>query len=664
MLVVAGLLVLAGAAVADYALGPDRAWRRTAPHLLCSAAAVLFLVAGMRAVLAGGTSVGIGDWLAAGSAHLRADALAGLFLSVAGAVGFPVALGFAGWSIPNRRRRGLGALHALTVAAVVLVVLSDNVFVFYFAWEGLTVAFFLLAGFDRAEEGRTRASLLTLGIGKVGGACLLLGFLLLAGRSGSLLVTQWHTVPAGVLRDSAYALLMAGFFAKVGVAPLQIWMPSGYAAAPGPARALMAAVASLAGFYGLWRALDELGSPPSWLAVLVLFVAALTALLGVAHAAVQQDLRRVIAYSSVENGGLIVTGYGVALLGAVVGESRLLAVGLVAASLQMVAHAVAKSSLFLSAANIEAAAGTGSLDELAGLGRELPWSGTAFGLGTLTLAGLPPTAGFVSEWFILESLMQQFRLSDLTFKLALAIAGALVALTAGFSAVAFVRILGLTILGSYRRRGERDVNRRDVGFLGRAGLSLLAAGCVALAAFTPWEIRFLANGLAPIVPADTTRQALASPWVLGPVYRGFSVLSPSWLVIELPAMALAVTVGALALSRGRLRRVRRVPAWRSATGGVVGEDRYTEFGYANPARRVLANVLRTRTELEPAEEAQLRYSVDVVEVVEHYLYTPIRRPLAAVARAAKRLQSGRLEAYLTYMLLTLIAVIALVVAMR
>jgi hypothetical protein len=184
-------------------------------------------------------------------------------------------------------------------------------------------------------------------------------------------------------------------------------------------------------------------------------------------------------------------------------------------------------------------------------------------------------------------------------------------------------------------------------------------------------------GLAPVVGADTTRSALATPWVLGPVYPEFSVLSPSWLAIELPIMAGLVALAAFLVSRGRLVKVRRVPAWRSATGGVIGEDRYTEFGYANPTRRVLANLLRTRSQLTEHDDqtavtgagtdqpvAQLDYKTDVVEVVEQYLYNPIHRPLAAVVRAVKSLQSGRFEHYLAYMLVTLIALLIVVVALR
>jgi hypothetical protein len=271
--------------------------------------------------------------------------------------------------------------------------------------------------------------------------------------------------------------------------------------------------------------------------------------------------------------------------------------------------------------------------------------------------------------------MQQIRVSNLAFELAMAIAGALVALTAGFAAVAFVSILGLTILGSYQRRGERR-RLREAGPVGRIGLSLLAGGCLAPAALAPWEIRLIAHGLAPITPAAVTRGALGSPWVLGPVYQGFSVLSPSWLAIELPLLVIVVVAVAWVASGGRLTKVRRVPAWRSATAGVVGESRYTEFAYANPTRRVLANVLRTRAELRRLdrgesliagrvedETAELGYSVDVVEVVEQYVYSPVRQRIALLGRLARRLQSGRLEAYLAYMLVALVALIVVVLTL-
>ena len=475
-------------------------------------------------------------------------------------------------------------------------------------------------------------------------------------------------------------LLLAGFAVKVGLVPFQVWLPRGYAAAPGPARAIMAGVAVNVGFYGLWRTLGLLGPPPAAVTGTLLILASLTAVLGIAHAAVQPSLQRVIAYSSVENTGLILAGFGVALVGASIASRGLVAVGLLAGTLQVIAHTAAKSLLFASSSGIEAARRTDDLDDLRGSARLVPWSGTGLAIGSLTLAGLPPTAGFVSEWFLLEALMQQFRVPGLGDRLVLAITGAAVALTAGFAGVTFVRLIGLVVLGRARQADAGE--GREFGPAGRAGLVVLGVACLAAAALTPLEIRLIAAGLSPVLPQAAVAAALKSPWVLQPVFAGFSILSPSWLWVVMPALFAVVAVVAWQASGRRLLRVRRVPAWRSATAGVSGHDSYTAFGFANPTRRVLAAVLHTRADVTrfeasqpeaepdgaqgtaPASVAHVEFTSDVIEVVEQYFYLPFLRPFRLLVRAAQRLQSGRLDAYLAYMLIALIAVIAAVTALH
>ena len=643
------------------------------------------------------------------AAALSADQLSGMFLLLAFGAAVPVSVAFASWARLVRRgdlagppehggvarpplRRGLGASYALALGSVAVIVTARDAFTVLFGWEALTLAFYLLAGSERNKRGRAGAAQITFAFGKVSGAALLIGLLLLATKSHSIMLASFAYVPGGAARTTAQVLLLAGFAVKAGLVPFQIWLPRGYSAAPGPARAVMAGVCVNVAFYGMWRTLALLGRPPGALVDAVLLLGALTALLGISHAAVQNRLSRVIAYSSIENTGLIVTGFGIALTGAATGDQRLVAVGLLAATLQMVAHTVAKSLLFSSAAGLEAAAGSDDLEELResaggrGGGRGTPWSGFGLAMGSLTLAGLPPTVGFVSEWFLLESLMQQFRVPGLGYRLPLAVAGAAVALTVGFAGVTFVRLVGLIVLG----RGSRAAagpRSADYGWSGRAAVVVLAGSCVAIAAVTPLEIRVIAAGLSPVVPSSLTMGALKSPWILQPVFAGFSILSPSWLAFELPVMLLLVGLFAWAVSGRRLLRVRRVPAWRSATIGVEGTDSYTAFGYANPTRRVLAGVLHTRAEVQeimleedgrddgagapdpadpdgaPDQAAHLRYASDVVEVVETYLYRPVFRLFMAVVTVAKRLQSGRLDAYLLYMLIALIAVIAVATAM-
>ncbi len=742
----AGLILLAVAAAADLVGGRIARFMGSGPlYLLGAAGSACLAVLGGFALTGRSVQLAVGGWLGQAvpgqqTEGLAADRLSGLFLALAFGAAVPVSVAFASWAAsprgddppqtppasfpggthppgpPRAPLRGLGASYALALGAVAVIVTARDAFTFLFGWEGLTLAFYLLAGSERNQRGRGAAAQITFAFGKVSGAALLFGLLLLATSSHSIMLASFAHVPGGAVRTSAQVLLLAGFAIKAGVVPFQIWLPRGYSAAPGPARAIMAGVCVNVAFYGMWRTLALLGRAPGWLVGAVLVLGALSALLGIAHAAVQNRLSRVIAYSSIENSGLIVTGFGIALTGAAVGDRRLIAAGLLAATLQMVAHTTAKSLLFISVAGIEAAAGSDDLEDLRGRdlrgseggrggGWGTPWSGFGLAIGSVTLAGLPPTAGFVSEWFLLESLMQQFRVPGLGYRLVLALAGAAVALTAGFAGVTFVRLVGLIVLGrgpdqrlpaalaaapppapSPVALSPATPGGGEYGWAGRVAVVVLAVCCLAIAALTPLEVRVIAAGLSPDIPSALTMGALKSPWVLQPVFAGFSILSPSWLWLEMPVMLLLVVLFTWAVSGRRLLRVRRVPAWRSATIGVEGADSYTAFGYANPTRRVLAGVLDTRSEVrqimmeengrddgagapdrpdpeETGQAAHLQYASDVIEVVEAYLYRPASRAFMSVVAVAKRLQSGRLDAYLLYMLIALIAVIAVVTAL-
>jgi len=717
----AGLVLLAIAAAAGLVVTRP-GWARGLPYAAGAAGAACLAVAGGFALAGRAVTLNVAGWLGdpvpgQQALGLSADKLSGMFLLMAFGAAVPVSVAFASWSAKPEAAatRMLAAGYALALGSVAVIITATDAFTALFGWEALTAAFYLLAGAATpggatprdppAHGGASRppvppggAARITVAFGKVSGAALLAGLLLLAAKSHSLALASFAGVPGGAARTTALVLLLAGFAVKAGLVPFQVWMPRGYAAAPGPARAVMAGVCVNVAFYGMWRTLALLGRPPGWLAGILLLLGGFTALLGIAHAAVQNRLSRVIAYSSVENSGLIITGFGVALTGASVGDQRLVAVGLLAATLQMVAHTAAKSLLFTAAAGLEAAAGSDDLEALRGVGRRMPWSGAGLAVGAVTLAGLPPTAGFVSEWFLLESLMQQFRVTALGGRLTLALAGAAVALTAGFAGVTFVRLVGMVVLGprgGYGGAGSPPVRggipgpggmgggeppMREgcppgaTGRAGRAAVAVLAVCPLAIAAVTPLEIRVIAAGLSPVVPGQVTMGALKSPWILQPVFAGFSILSPSWLWLELPVMLGIVVLLTRALSGPRMLRVRRVPAWRSATIGVEGADAYTAFGYANPTRRVLASVLHTRAEVaevvpndddgsQAAPGPRLRYASDVIEVVETWLYRPVTRLFGALVAAARRLQSGRLDAYLLYMLIALVAVIAVVTAL-
>jgi hydrogenase-4 component B len=674
--IAAGLALTAAAAVIGWCAGLTR--RGGAQAALSSiawiantAAAVAFTIAGAFGLAGRGERLALGGLAGLGPASLTVDALSGLFLVIS--FGVAIAVLAAAAAPANRSRPRLPAAVATALAAVAVIITADNFFVLLFGWETLTVAFYLLSGYDRDLAGRVGGSMMTVVFGKASGAALLLGALLLASRTHSLVFTATGVNSHSAVGQGAYALLLLGFGIKVGVVPAHIWMPRGYAAAPGPARAVMAGVAVNVGFYGMWRTLDVLGAPPTWLACVVLITGGVTAILGIAHAAVNPDLAALISWSSVENAGMITAGFGVALMGAVAGEPKLIAAGLVAGTAQVMAHALGKTTLFASTSTIEQATATTELDRLGGVVRRLPWAGTGLVIGSLTLAGLPLTAGFASEWFTLESLMQQFRVSSLALQLSTAATGALIALTIGIAGVTFVRVVALTAFGP-ARMGEPPMDpagvQVDRQWPYRFGVAVLVIGCLGAAAFAPLQVRLIGRGLTPIV-ADRAAGANAKPWVLQPVFAEFSALSPTWLWIVLPAMAVVIAVFAALLAGRNPFRTRRVTPWSSASPGVDRGVGYTSFAYANPVRSVLSTVLLTRTELvTPSGEPNgrgvaalgLTYRVDVVDLVERYFYRPLATGMRYISRSARRLQSGRLDAYMAYMLIAVLAVLAVVIA--
>ena len=571
-LLAAALAVLAVAAVLDL-LPAVRRRAGWVPFALCGLAAVGLAVVGGGGLAGHAARLGLDGWVPFDAAALTTDRLSSLFLLLAFAVAAPVCAVVADWAADgaNLPSRGLGAAVALLLGAVTLIVTADHVFTFLFGWESLTLAFYLITAYRRRPATVT-GSLLTLVFGKASGQLAMLGLLLAAAHAGTFHLAGLAGLPAGTARSFVYVLLVAGFGVKIGLVPGQIWMPAGYAAAPGPVRALLAGAAVNVGFYGLWRTAALLGAPPAWLPVVLLIVGGLTALGGIAHATVSERLTRVIAYSSIENTGLIIVGYAIALIGLDQHQPTLTAVGILAASLQMVAHAIAKSALFTAAGVIGSAYGTDDMEILRGVARRMPYSGTALAIGSVTLAGLPPTIGFVSEWFLLEAIAQQFRLAALPTQIAMALVGALVALTAGFAGVAFVRVIAFTVLG---HTGTPPFSRapRDAGIAGRAGLLVLAGGCLAVAAVAPLQVRTLAAGLAPVVPTAVTLGALKSPWVLQPVLSG--LLDPLPVLVvdhdadpvhhHRPRCAAAVARSRAARSGGYRPGVRPPPVFRAPT---------------------------------------------------------------------------------------------------
>jgi len=653
-------------AMSALVIGAAAALWRPRPGALCSAAGcVLLVVVGVDAALGGARPVlELGGWIGLGNSALRADGLAGIFLALTGLTGAGVSFAYAG----SPAGRGLTCLGGTLLLSVAVAISSDNGFLFFLAWEGLTVCVYLIASTARGRE-ELLAGYLTGGLAKIGGAALLAAFGLLYAHTHSFSLEVWShaTLPAGT-RGVAFALLLACFATKIGVLPLQGGLPAGYGAAPRLGAASLS-VALCAGFYGLWRfEFEILGPLPVWCGDAMLILGAVTALVGVVYALTQDSLRRFLGYSTVEHAGIVLVGLGVALLGQSAHQPILAAAGLLAATLHVCAHNLAKTLALIAVDRVEQATGRVTLDPLGGLGRYLPLSALALGISSLTLAAIPPLGGFVSEWFTFEALLQGFRMPTLLSRLLCALAAAALALTAGLGLLAFAKFYSAIFLG--QTRGQlaklREPTRWPGGLVG-LGVVALFLGTVA-----PWEIHAVGSGLQMLLGFNLASTTISHPLVLTPVFKGFSVLAPTWLSVALPAYAL-VAIAVVRAMRGKTVRsgpVRRAPVWVTGSGAELAAVQYRPSAYSNPMRVILRGPLGYRTRLieedNDGEQSGARFRLDtsVVLAIDRFVYAPAAALVLRVASRVRTIQSGRLSVYLLYMLIALILALSLVPILR
>jgi hydrogenase-4 component B len=441
---------------------------------------------------------------------------------------------------------------------------------------------------------------------------------------------------------------LIGFGTKAGVMPLHVWLPRAHPVAPSHISALMSGVMIKVAIYGLIRVLFEWATPaPRWAGLLLLGAGVLSAVAGVLYALVQHELKRLLAFSSVENVGIIVAALGAAVVLFADDQPQWATIAFAAALLHTVNHAVFKALLFLAAGAFGQAAGSLAFDQLGGLLRRMPWTGWAFVVGCAAIAGLPPLNGFASEWMTLQSLLHVGFSPTPVVSVAGALATAGVAATAALAVFCFVKVIGLVLLGPARSAQAAAAHERPAAT--RVALVVLAAACAALGALPGLVVPTLA-GLAPGDVAIASGASLRLPDTGG-----------------LPAIALlvalAVVVAAVRHATSGARRAPATPAWTCGQP-IEAPLAWTSAGFTKPLRLVLEAVLRPRREFElteaPGGVEGIRYHAEVPHLFDDLMYGPAQRTALRGAAVARRLQSGSLRAYILYLLALILGLLALV----
>jgi hydrogenase-4 component B len=587
--------------------------------------------------------------------HLRLDALSAFFLFLLGATAAGISVFSAGYFRASEGAApGLLCLQYHTfLAAMAFVLIADDAFVFMIAWETMALASFFLVTTDHRMPEIRRAGFLYLLIAHLGALSILLCFGVLQGGGGDYTFAAMRSMSLqGAWPSIAFLLALAGFGAKAGLLPLHIWLPEAHPAAPSPVSALMSGVMLKTAIYGLLRVtFDLLAGQLWWWGVIALVLGLATALFGVLFATVQTDMKRLLAYSSIENIGIIVAGVGLAILFKTYGKTLLSAIALTAALYHSLNHAFFKSLLFLATGSVLHATKERSLGKLGGLIHRMPWVAWLALVGTLAIAGLPPLNGFVSEWLLLQAFLFTPSLPQSFINMLVPLAAAALVLAAALAAYVMVKFYGVVFLG--RPREPSLAYAHDAGRFERVALVWLAAGCIVLGLF-PVQVIALLDAVNALLIGATVHRAGTNWWLLAPIDAHRASYSP--------VIVLVVTVAVLLLTiqvvhRYYHGRLRKGPAWDCGFPTQTPRMQDTAEGFGQPIRQIFEQFFRIERELPGPFDVAPRYFVRAEDPFWYWLYLPIARAADWAARQVGLIQQGRISIYLMYSFLTLLALL-------
>ncbi|MBZ0227148.1 MAG: hydrogenase 4 subunit B [Bauldia sp.] len=591
-------------------------------------------------------------------AHFRIDALSAFFLVVVNLAGAGASLYGFGYGRHETAPERVLPFFPAFLAGMNLVPLADDAFVFLLSWEFMSLASWALVMAHHRESDNARAGYVYIVMASAGTFALLLAFGLLAGPNGGYefaAIRSGHLSPAMAGGVLILALLGAG--SKAGLVPLHVWLPLAHPAAPSHVSALMSGVMTKVAVYGFVRIVLDLAGPVAWWwSIVVLLVGSGTAVLGVLYALMQDDLKRVLAYSTIENIGLIFVGLGLALAFDASGLAAAAALALTAALFHVFNHSLFKSLLFFGAGAVLTATGERRMDALGGLIRRMPQTSIVFLVGCAAIAALPPLNGFASEWLMLQAILLSPDLPEWALKLSVPAVGAMLALAAALAAACFVRVYGIVFLG--RPRTPQAAEAHEVDLYSLAAMFAIALLCLA-AGIVPG---FVIDGLAPVVASlvgGSMPEQRNIAWLsIVPVVESRSSYNGLLVFFFIVASASAA---AYAIHRFASHAVRRAPPWDCGFPDLRPATQYTGGSFAQPIRRVFGQVVflaREQVEMPlPGDSRAARMTLTMSDLVWDWLYAPVAEAVGGVADRLNRFQFLTIRKYLSLVFVVLVALL-------
>jgi hydrogenase-4 component B len=664
------IFTLSVAAYSTGAIASLGTWRKpTLCRYICCGSALAGAVLGGLAAVVGilqGTPV---HWSVSSGIPLFAysfdyDALAGFFNLILAILAGAVSIYSFSYLKEFEGKRNIGFfgfLFHLLFLSLTIVFTAANAFLFLIGWEVMALVAYGLVTFYHEDRETRRAGLLYVVMAHMDAGCLLLGFALLMQVSGSAEFASFRAAGAQLSSSQqaiAFVLFFLGFSIKAGVIPFHIWLPAAHPVAPSNISALLSGIVLKAGIYGMARIfLDGLGVLPSWAGLLVLIMGVASAVLGVLYALMEHDLKRLLAYHSIENIGIILIGLGAALVFRVAGHPQLAALALIAAMFHTLNHAIFKCLLFLGAGSVLHSTGTRNMEKLGGLIRPMPVTAFCFLIGAVAISGLPPLNGFVSEWLTYQSLLAGFGATGGLTRILFPLAGSMLALTGALAAACFVKAFAITFLALPRSAESRTCHEAPRSML--VGMGSLAMACLVLGLGVTWFLPVfnalteqllgqrvgtnLISGHGLVLSAGTPHGGTVSTAVIG-----------IGLVILLIPTVLLVSIGARRFAR------RRGPTWDCGLPGLSEENEYTATAFSKPLRMIFSALYQPRREIQavfdvsPYFPTEIRFESEIEPTFEKRLYLPLKDLVLWFSIRMRAIQAGSIHAYLAYIFVTLV----------
>ena len=590
-----------------------------------------------------------------GSFSVALDPLSSIFvLAILGLCGLSAIYGAEYW-MGDAGKKSLGVpwfFFNLLVASMVMVALARNGILFLISWEVMSISSFFLVTYNDEDPKVREAGRTYLIATHIGTGFLLVFFALLSREAGSLdfdKIAALKTFPP-YTANIVFLLAVVGFGTKAGFMPLHVWLPDAHPAAPSHVSAVMSGVMVKTGIYGILRALTLLPTPPVWWGWLLIGMGILSGMMGILFALAQQDLKRLLAYSTVENVGIIALAIGVGVLGISSGTPLMAIAGFTGALLHVINHAMFKGLLFLGAGAVLHATGTRQIDRLGGLMKVMPWIGASCAIGALAISGLPPLNGFVGEFLIYfgafraeKGLPSQIGVPAMTALGSLAMIG-------GLTAVCFSKVIGIVFLGS--PRSEEAEHAHAPGMLMTIPIVILAAGCILLGAFANRVVPPFLEVALSTSKVDISQQ----PHMAGEITGSVGVITTAALCFFM------ILLGLVILRRQLLagREVSASGTWGCGYAAPTARMQYTSSSFIEPVTTLFAPLIRTKTHLiRPSglfpKEGSL--STETPDIWREGVYIPLFRGINWVSARLRWLQQGRVQVYILYVTMTIVGLL-------